>query len=166
MTMTAKKLTAEEIKNVDARNYNPQEWDKQVSSYLKYGDVQFYIVGKGNGYDYERHFVEYTLPEGLRLFGSFGYGGSITNGGFYRLDKIAVTEDGRTIADMVELMESGKKEEMNALAKQVAETKLFLISYGKFTDANGNQCVYNTTKAARTRMAELSTKYHMTFTKG
>lgn len=164
--MTAKKLTAEEIRNVDARGYNPQEWDKQVSSYLKYGDVQFYIVGKGNGYDYERHFVEYTLPEGLRLFGSFGYGGSITNGGFYRLDKTTVTEDGKTILDLLELVEQKKQDEMSVLGKQLAETKFIQISYGKFTDANGNQCLYNTTKEARKKMTELSTKYDMTFTKG
>ena len=166
MKMIAKKLTIDEMRNCEGKNYNPTEWSKNIDGMLKYSDVEFYHVTKGNGYDYERYFVEYTLPEGLRLFTSFSYGGSLTNGGFYRLDKIALTEKGKTMADVLELIELNKKEELNVLVKELAETKLFQISYGKFIDADGNECLYNTTKEARKRMSQLSINNHMTFTKG
>lgn len=166
MKMTAKKITIDELRNSDSRGYNPSEWDRQIDRMLKYDEVEFYHVGKGSGYDYERHFVEYTLPEGLRLFASFSYGGSITNGGFYRLDKTAITDDGRTYANLVELVEQQKLDEAKKLGTQLANANLFEISYGTFTDADGNQCLYNTSKEARKKMSELSRKHYITFTKG
>ena len=81
--MKAIKLTPEQIKKDEGREYNPQVWERNVESYiLKYKDVQFYKVNKGNGYEYCRYFVVYTLPEGLRLLNTFSYSSSITNGGF------------------------------------------------------------------------------------
>lgn len=83
--MKAVKLTIEQIKNDDKREYNSQVWLRNIDSYSKYADVQFFKVGKGNGYDYDRFFVSYTLPEGLKLFSDFGYSASLTNGGFQQL---------------------------------------------------------------------------------
>ena len=81
--MKAVKLTAEQLRNDNGREYNPQIWEKNINNYTsKYSDVHFFKVCRGNGYDYDRYFVVYTLPSGLRLFNSFGYSASITNGGF------------------------------------------------------------------------------------
>lgn len=81
--MKATKMTAEQMKKDEGREYNPQVWERNVERYVsKYGDVQFYKVNKGNGYEYCRYFVVYTLPEGLRLLNTFSYSSSITNGGF------------------------------------------------------------------------------------
>ena len=76
------KLTTEEIRNNSARDYNPQIWDKKVDSYLPYTNTEFYICPKGEGFDYDRFFVIYTLPTGLRLLNKFGYSSSVTSTGF------------------------------------------------------------------------------------
>jgi len=81
--MKATKMTAEQIKQDEGRDYNPQVWESNVERYVsKYENVQFYKVDKGNGYEYCRYFVVYTLPDGLRLLKTFSYSYSITNGGF------------------------------------------------------------------------------------
>lgn len=81
--MKAIKLTPEQIKKDDGREYNPQVWERNVEHYVsRYKDVQFFKVEKGNGYSYNRYFVVYTLPEGLRLLNTFSYSPSITRGGF------------------------------------------------------------------------------------
>lgn len=167
MNMTAKKLTIDEIRNDEKRNYNSSFWDKSIDEMINsFADVVFYLVKKGNGYDYDRHFVEYTLPEGLRLFSSFGYGGSISNGGFYRLDKLAITDDGLTYADLIELAEHKKRDEMLQLVKKLESSNLLSISYGKFYDKNGNECLYGHCSTSRATMSELSKKYGITFSKG
>lgn len=67
-------LTADEIRNSSGRNYNPQVWDSKIERMItNYKDVVFYLVEKDDVYGYDRYFVEYTSPEGLRLFSSFGY---------------------------------------------------------------------------------------------
>jgi hypothetical protein len=81
--MKATRLTAEQLKNDDGREYNPQVWEDNIQRYIsKYSDVEFFKAKKGDGYDYDRYFVVYTLPEGLRLLNTFGYSASLTNGGF------------------------------------------------------------------------------------
>lgn len=163
--MKATILTTEQIRNCEGREYNPQIWDKNIDSMMKYTDVVFYHVAKGDGYDYDRYFVEYTLPEGLRLLKSFSYSSTLTNGGFYRLDKLEVTEDGRTHSDLVKLAESGQIEECKQLVEQLATTKSFILSMGKF-QLNGEQVLIGTNQQARNWMVERSTKYGIAFTKG
>lgn len=82
--MKATKLTAEQLRVDDGREYNPTLWEKEVDRYVtKYSDVEFYKVNRdGDCYAYDRYFVVYTLPEGLRLLNTFDYSASITNGGF------------------------------------------------------------------------------------
>ena len=166
--MKAQVLTTDEIRNCSGRNFNPWTWDENINSMIdKYTDVIFYLVKADEIYSYDRYFVEYTLPEGLRLFGSFGYSSSITNGGFYRLDKTAVTEDGRNFSDLLEFINAGKTEEAQALMTELAETKFFNISYGTFTNAKtGEEVLMGTTKAAREWMTERSVKTGVAFTKG
>ncbi len=76
------RLTEKEIKNDSIRDYNPSIWLQRIDSYKKFEDVEFYKIEKGNGYDYDRFFVSYTLPQGLRIFDKLSYSVSITNGGF------------------------------------------------------------------------------------
>jgi hypothetical protein len=99
-----------------------------------YKDVVFYHVPKGDGYDYDRYYVEYTLPEGLRLFSDFGYSGRLTSGGFYRLDKFEVTTDGLTHRDLMELLNSGSMDEAKALLEELEVTTTYNIKLGKFHD--------------------------------
>lgn len=80
--MKATQLTAEQLRNDEGREYNPRVWEERIESYSKYSDVEFFKVNKGNGYEYNRYFVKYTLPDGLRLLNTFGYSSSLTNGGF------------------------------------------------------------------------------------
>lgn len=166
--MIAQILTTDEIRNCDGREYNPESWDKMVDDMVKnYKDVVFYYVPEGDGYDYDRYFVEYTLPDGLRLFGSFGYGGGITNGGFYRLDKSQMTADGKNYKDLHQLLLEENIEGAKALMNEIDNSKIFKISYGKFHDqSTGNMVMIGTSKEARAWMTERSIKHGMTFTKG
>lgn len=164
--MKAIKMTTDEIRNSEGRNYNPQVWDKRIDDMLKYSDVQFYMAPKGEGYEYDRYFVEYTLPDGLRLFDSFGYSSGMTNGGFYRLDIEGVTNDGKTMKDLYDLVKAGDTEGIKALAEEIAGATMFNISFNPMHNENGEQVVIATTPTAREWMIERSTKYGMTFTKG
>lgn len=166
--MIAKILTADEIRQSEGRNYNPQVWDSNIDRMLNsYKDVVFYKVDKDNLYSYDRYFVEYTLDEGLRLFGRFSYSSSMTNGGFYRLDKIPVNKDGITYADLLELSEKGEEEEVKRLITEIQNSNMLEISYGEFYDVNtGEMVMIGTSKEARDWMTERSKKYGLTFTKG
>ena len=164
--MKAIKMTTDEIRNSEGKNYNPQVWDKRIDDMLKYSDVQFYMAPKGEGYDYDRYFVEYTLPDGLRLFNSFGYSSGMSNGGFYRLDIEGITKDGRTMKDLYNLASEGNTEGLKALADEIASATLFDISFNPMFNENGEQVVIATTPTAREWMIERSKKHGMTFTKG
>lgn len=166
--MIAQILTTDEIRNCDGREYNPESWDKMVDRMVsKYKDVIFYYVPSGDGYDYDRYFVEYILPEGLRLFGSFSYGSGITDGGFYRLDKYQMTDDGQTNLNAHQLFVDGKIDEATELLKRLNESKVVRLTYGKFHNKATNEMVLiGTSKEARAWMTERSKKYDMIFTKG
>jgi hypothetical protein len=147
--MKATKITAEQLKNDEAREYNPQVWERKVDSYSKYNDVQFYKVEKGNGYDYCRYFVVYTLPEGLRLLNTFSYSSSITNGGF---QEAIITEASYEIVD-------GK-----LITTDFPEGEVE-IKGRKFKDEDGKECWINTSEEARRWMTERSNKFGSIFTK-
>jgi hypothetical protein len=166
--MKATIITTEDLRQCDGRNYNAQVWESNIDRMLKgYKDVVFYIVPKGDGYDYDRYFVEYTLPEGLRLFDSFGYGGGISNGGFYRLDKNPITADGLNHRDLNNMIEAGNIDDAKKLYADLENTTTFKISYGKFHDQESDTMVLiGTSKQARAWMSERSAKYGVTFTKG
>jgi hypothetical protein len=166
--MKATIITTDEIRNCDGRDYNPQVWESNIKRMVtNYKDVVFYHVPKGDGYDYDRYYVEYTLPEGLRLFSDFGYSGSLTSGGFYRLDKSEVTADGRTHSDLLKAIESGDLESAEQLLTDLESTGTYNIKLGKFYDeATGTMVGIGTSREARAWMTERSIKYGLTFTKG
>ena len=166
--MKAQVLTTDQIRSCEGREYNPQTWETNIDRMVNnYKDVVFYHVAKGDGYEYDRYFVEYTLPEGLRLFGSFGYGGGITNGGFYRLDKSQMTADGRNYKDLHKFLLAEDMEGAKALMQEIEDSKTFNISYGKFyNQATDEMVMIGTSKEARAWMTERSKAQGMTFTKG
>lgn len=165
--MKAIRMTTEEIRNCNGKDYNPQVWSANIDRLTKWcSDVQFYMAPKGEGYEYDRYFVEYTLPDGLRLFDSFGYSSGMSNGGFYRLDIEGVTNCGKTMNDLYDLVSKGDTEGIKALAEEIAGATMFNIEYNPMHNENGEQVVIATTPTARKWMIERSTKYGMTFTKG
>lgn len=166
--MKATIITTEDLRNCEGRNYNPQAWEDNINRMTEScKDVAFYHVPKGDGYEYDRYYVEYTLPEGLRLFSSFGYGSGLTNGGFYRLDKFEVTADGRTYADLIEIAKSGDMEQATALLRELESTGTYNITLGKFRDeATGTMVAIGTSPEARRWMIERSRNHGLTFTKG
>ena len=166
--MKATIITTEDLRNCDGRDYNPQVWESNINRMTQnYKDVVFYHVPKGDGYDYDRYYVEYTLPDGLRLFSDFGYGSSLTSGGFYRLDKNEVTADGLTHSDLLKVIESGDLESAQQLLTELNATGTYNIKLGKFYDeATGTMVGIGTSVQARAWMTERSLKYGLTFTKG
>jgi hypothetical protein len=122
--MKATIITTEDLRNCDGRDYNPQVWETNINRMTQnYKDVVFYHVPKGDGYDYDRYYVEYTLPEGLRLFSDFGYGGSLTSGGFYRLDKNEVTADGRNPQRPLKSSRKWRPRERSAVTHRVKRNR-------------------------------------------
>lgn len=164
--MIAHILTADEIRNCDGRNYNPTIWEQNVNDMLKYDDVVFYHVPRGNGYDYDRYYCEYTLPEGLRLINPFGYSAMISDRGFSRLDAFPITDDGKTNADAFELMKTGKMDEGLALFERLRQAKTYDITASPFYDIEGNKVYFGTSDEARREMTRRSREHGMTFTKG
>jgi len=81
-TTMAIRMTAEEIKADENRNYNPTEWVKVIDRKMSYKDVEFFKVPKGVSYGYDRFYCIYTLTSGLRLMSDVSYSSSLTNGGF------------------------------------------------------------------------------------
>ena len=164
--MIAQILTPDQIRSCEGREYNPQTWETMVDRMLtKYGNPVFYQVEPSLGYDYTRYFVEYTLPEGLRLFDSFSYSGGITNGGFYKLGKVEVTKDGKTYLDAMDMLESGNIDEAKTMMAELDESKHVKLTYQKFM-CEGEMVMMGTSKEARAWMTKRSQEYDMTFTKG
>jgi len=90
----------------------------------------------------------------------------MTNGGFYRLDIEGVTNDGKTMKDLYNLVIEGKTEQLKELADEIANATLFNIEFNPMFNENGDKVVIATTPTARQWMIERSTKFNMTFTKG
>jgi len=164
--MKAYKVSVDAMRLDERSAYNSQTWNTNIDRMLKYNDVIFYKVDKGNGYEYDRHFCEYTLNDGLRLFASFDYSSSMTNGGFYRLDIEGITKDGKTMKDLYNLVSEGKTEGLKELAEEIASATLFNISFNPMYNEAGDKVVIATTPTARQWMIERSKNFNMTFTKG
>jgi hypothetical protein len=90
----------------------------------------------------------------------------MTNGGFYRLNKNNITEDGKTMSDVVALMSSGNMADAIALSSAVQESKIVDITMGKMFNEEGQEVVIGTTPQARQWMIERCKNHGTTFTKG
>lgn len=73
-------LTEAEIRS-ENRDYNPSVWDETITRLLKYDDVQFYKLPRGNGYDYDRYYAVYTINEGIRVLNSVSYSSCLNSTG-------------------------------------------------------------------------------------
>jgi hypothetical protein len=145
------KMTAEQVKADSKREYNPLLWEQRVDSYSKYENVEFYKVSKDKRYSYDRFFVVYTLPEGLRLLAGFGYSSALTSGGFYTafistLD--IIFDDNGDIAEY----------------KMLEEGHVY-IKINKIITSEGERVSMNTTPEARKYMTERSKAYGQIWTK-
>ena len=149
--MKAIRMSAEQVKNDQRREYNPQVWEQNVDRYSKYGDVQFYKVERDETYGYDRFYVIYTLPEGLRLLNEFGYGGSITSHGFTRV----------TIEDTIWDFSTPNQPVLTRLPKGVYSIE----KMGFFDiDGDGSEHRIDNTPEARRWMAERSQLHGTIFT--
>ena len=97
--LKAIRLTAEQIKADEGRDYNPQVWVEEVDRMTsRYSDVEFFKVLADDCYPYNRYYVKYRLDDGLLLFRSFGYSSVITSRGFVEvLIGEAMLEDGKIV---------------------------------------------------------------------
>lgn len=147
--MRAAILTPEEIINDEINSYNPYIWEKNINNYLKYKNVTFFKVAKGNGYEYDRFYVIYTLPEGLTLLQSVSYSSSITAGGFYEY----------LISYNFELISEGN--DVKVIPIPTGEAVIERIPL-RFENTEG--CL-NTSKEARLYMINRSQKLNAIFSK-
>ena len=158
----AKLITAEQIRIEPIRSYNPQEWDKKIDRMLKFKDTLFYHVPKGGNYDYDRYFVEYTIPEGIRLFAICDYTSTLSNGAFFSIVKQHVSVDGETFQDVLNRIEDGDQAEsdtdLKKLSKKIQTSNLFKIEV--YTDFK-----LNNTVLARKFMIRNSKAFNTTYTK-
>lgn len=161
--MKAYKLTKEQILECDGKNYNPRIWNENVNGMTKYDNVVFYVAKADDKYSYDRYFVEYTIPEGIRFFTSFGYSFAITSNPFSIVDIQAVRSNGKSDYDIVREFIAGNFGNEETLSALLAETPDHYLITRKGVMINGQEYLIEKTKKARTWMAERS-KIGITFT--
>ena len=144
------RMTAEQVKNDSKREYNPQVWIDTVDSYSKYKNVEFYKVEKNDIFNYDKFFVVYTLEEGLRLLNQLSYGGSLTNGGFY---KVFVTN-----------FEVTYNENNEPSVKSLDNNEVY-INIHKLTFSNGEIGALDNSLKSRKFMTEQSNKWNQIWSK-
>ena len=140
------RLTVEQMRADERREYNPREWDKMIDRYLKYKDVEFIKLPQGDGYGYDRHYAIYTLPSGMRVVNAASYSSSLTSGGFAE-------------AFVFEYDENFNRYEDNRV--DISTRKVTTV------DDNGNkvECMINNTDEAREYMTRMSVKLGAIWTK-
>jgi hypothetical protein len=153
---TMRMISESDVRNSDDKNYNEAVWNERITSLAKYDDVLWFVAEAGGGYDYDRYFVEYTLPEGLRLFSDFGYSSSLSSRGFSMLTRDPMLEDGRTFFDVIRLGEMNEIEAGRELMNALEHATLFSVGTRRFRGSDGDECCYNNTPAARREMIEKS----------
>ena len=102
----------------------------------------------------------------MRLWGDFGYGASLTNGGFYRLDRKPMTKDGKTFADIMKLTKANPNDEkITDIWEELQTSDIFEVMYGYFFQ-DGEKVLFGTSKEARKEMTRRSKEAGVVFTKG
>ena len=158
--MIVKQITADEVRNSDARNYNPSEWDKKIDRFLAYSGTVFYIDQSHEGA--KAFYVEYTV-DGIRFFTEFDYTSTLTSGGFYPLVKSPIADDGRTFHDAVALARSGQDEESFSLIKLLDDATKFKLSTYMLRNEDGE--LVSIPPQARELMRQRSSELDDVFTK-
>lgn len=158
--MIVKQVTADEVRNSDARNYNSSEWDKKIDRFLTYADTVFYKDQSHEGAN--AFYVEYTV-DGIRFFTEFDYGSIMTSGGFYPLIKSPIADDGRTFHDAVALVRAGKDEESYSLVRILEQATKFKVSTSMLRSEDGQ--LGSIAPHAREYMRNRTSKLGNVFTK-
>lgn len=80
-TLTLKKLTADQVRNHRASEYNRYEWIKMLDRALKFDpEAEFYEQPADEHFSYDRLYMTYTMPgEGFKVLNDFSYSGGLTN---------------------------------------------------------------------------------------
>jgi hypothetical protein len=143
--MKATILSTAQMRADSGKEYNESVWNQNIDRMLKFKDVTFFKVEKGNGFDYDQYFVHYQLPEGLKLLSSFSYSSSLTSGGFQMavISTFSITWD-----------ESGKPTVIQFKENEV-----------EITGQNFNGEWLNNTKEAREFMIDKSKRFGTVYTK-
>jgi hypothetical protein len=94
----ATKVTANEVINSDAKEYNASEWARIVNRYAQYENVTFYKVEEKTRYSRSEFLVMYTV-NGLEVLGSISYGSSLHNGGFMQVNAVMCDSNYITFLD-------------------------------------------------------------------
>jgi hypothetical protein len=79
ITMT--EVTAEQVINSSAKEYNPRVWTERVLSYNKREGAEFFKDSEED----ETFYVKYKIAEGLVLFSEINYHSCLHNGGFTQM---------------------------------------------------------------------------------
>jgi hypothetical protein len=148
MKTYAVKMSADQMRVDSGREYNPATWSEMIDRYMKYKDVEFYKVEKNDIWQYDRYFVVYTLPEGLRLMNNFSYSSSLTDGGFVSV----------CIADFDYNPETNE-------VKPLPENTVIMFTHGFYSEGTGKSVELNNSKEARRWMTERSQKHGIIYTK-
>lgn len=82
--MTVQEITEEQIRAMN-REYNASAWDGIIDRYKKYTGIKFYHAKKQGGYEYDRYYGVYTIPEGITFFNSISYSSGLSSRGFCRV---------------------------------------------------------------------------------
>jgi hypothetical protein len=145
----ATRMTIEQMRNDEAREYNQSVWNESIDRLLKYSDVEFFKVDADECFSYSRFYVVYTLETGLRLLNDFSYSSAITSGGFYN----AYVLEGNIVDGKFTWFEDGK-----VLLKTMKV---------RGTNEKGEEVetAIGTHKEAREYMTETSKKYGSVYTK-
>lgn len=139
-------LTAEQMMSDSGKDYNPSIWVENINRFLKYGDVKFYKVDRDDVYGYDRYFVSYRLPNGLRLFNNFGYSSMLSNTGFtsMSISDIIINDNNEVV-----VLDSNKRS---------------IYTIDMYTK-DGEKCRYNNSNDAIKLMTDKSNKYGTIWTK-
>lgn len=88
-------VSAEQVKQSERRNYNPQAWERNVDSLSKYEDLSFYATEDG-----EKFYAIYKLDEGFSVLNEITYGACMSGTGFLQVGVNICTEDFVLISDL------------------------------------------------------------------
>lgn len=167
MKISANIVSTDFIRNHSAREYNPTEWDRNIDRYLKFENVVFYHAAPGDGYSYNRFFVEYTIEEGIRFMKPFTYTSVVSDRGFLEAE-VTKHVNGETIADMMNQFKASgftRTDDWDERLNAIIDSQAVYIEQKEVTLAGTTGAVTNT-KKGRAWMAKMSKLAGWVFTQG
>lgn len=96
------KITSVEAKASKQSDYNESIWIKNIDSYAKYKNVNFYETETINEYGYSTIYVQYTIEEGLQFFSKLSYASGLSSNGFVEVIISSYSSDENGIVELPE----------------------------------------------------------------